>query len=455
MKTLLFVEQDRTELDRLVSKFRKWRKDIKILMAKDETVALQLMANHPVDIIICSLDLTRDEELQILCNLTEQFPHIPLIYIGDNDADVSMEVRQIGIYLYHERPINTRLLLDQVTELLETSTSGSIKGVPIHSFLQMLEGEAKTCTLQCKTRDATGYIYLVDGVLIDAECGSITKEEAVYEMIGWEEAIIQIRFFNGNRKDKIKKPLISIIMEGMRLKDEKRHKKDAAENSDKSRPSLKRFLTAGHRISLDMGARVTLEVEKIDSPLIATMVGMIPGSHLVLTTPEHFSVMGIQPEEKSGLLVKYLDMGKLCLFKSIILRSIQYPGNLLFISYPSIVHYHELRKTKRLAIFIPCTVLLSDDINFKGALVDLSNSGGLFQTLAKGGKGLPDVQIGEKLTIHCQMPGLKETQEIQGKVRNFQKNSQEAKIGLEFQKLRPFLQETINHYLDSIEQNYA
>jgi len=451
MKTILLVEKDWTGLNVLAGIFRQWRQDIKILTAMDEAVTHQLMINHPVDVIFYGLNLSQTDSLQTLSNLTDQFPHVPLIAIGDKGLNKAVEVQRLGGYHYHERPLNSELLFDQVKELFEASTSGSIKGIPIHSFLQMLEGDAKTCTLQCNSDGKVGFIYMMEGVLIDAECGTLVHEEAVHEMIGWGDTVIKIRFYSGNRAEKIRKPLMSIIMEGMRLKDEKWTESEKQKNETRKTPRLKRFLTAGHRLSLDIGARVSVEFEKLDFSLSANMVGMIPDSYLIITTPEHFSITGTKPEETTGLMVKYLHLGKLCLFKSIILRAIHYPKDLLFISYPSLIHYHELRKAKRVAVNIPCRLTQADNTRFQGTLIDLSNLGGLCQMLAKTEKILPDVQIGEEVRISCRLPGLEEEQEILGEVRNIHKNIQEARIGIEFKHLHFSVQNTIKHYLDTIE----
>lgn len=451
MKTILLVEKNRTELDALKSIFKPLRKEIKILTAMDESVALQLIINHPVDIILCALKIPGTNEYQTLSLLIGQYPHVPLIAIGDKGVDKARELHLLGGYHYHERPLYSALLLDQVQELLEATTNGSVKGILIHSFLQMLEGDAITCTLQCTSRGNIGYIYMSNGELIDAKLGPLSHEEAIYAMIAWDDPIIRVRYYNGKRKNKIRKPLMSIIMEGMRLKDEKIKESDGPKEEGNKRPPFKRFLTAGHRLSLDIGSQVTVDFENIDSPLNTTLVGMTAKSFLIVTTPEHFALTGITLEKNKGLMVKYLDMGKLCLFKSEILRIIHHPGNLLFLSYPSLIHYHELRKARRVSILIPCTLSLENNTQFQGSLIDLSYAGGLCQMQTKDAEALPDVQIEENVILRCLLPGLQEEQEIHGIVKNISKNSQEARIGIAFQNLRSSLQNTINHYLDSVE----
>ncbi len=85
----------------------------------------------------------------------------------------------------------------------------------------MFESGGKTRALHIFNGDQTGHIFIRDGVPINAETGNLTGEEAIYEIISWNEVIIDIRFFNGLQKQTITKPLISLIMEAFRLKDER------------------------------------------------------------------------------------------------------------------------------------------------------------------------------------------------------------------------------------------
>jgi hypothetical protein len=49
------------------------------------------------------------------------------------------------------------------------------------------------------------------------------------------------------------------------------------------------------------------------------------------------------------------------------------------------------------------------------------------------------------------MPGIKEEQLVGGIVRNFTKDTEETRIGIEFEKLQPHLADTIGSYLYAAE----
>ena len=81
--------------------------------------------------------------------------------------------------------------------------------------------EKKTCTLKITHKDKHGYMYFKKGEIISAETDEMKNEKAAYEMISWDKAAIDIKeVCKKNIKD-IKLPLMSILMEGLKIKDEK------------------------------------------------------------------------------------------------------------------------------------------------------------------------------------------------------------------------------------------
>ncbi len=115
------------------------------------------------------------------------------------------------------------------------------------------------------------------------------------------------------------------------------------------------------------------------------------------------------------------------MFKSQLLKAVESPSHLLFFEYPGVIHYHELRKAKRTSIFIPCTLHLNEEPELYGTLMDLSMTGGLCRIKNKGDTPLPQIDINSSIFLRCLLPGIKEEQQINGRVRNMQINPEEIK----------------------------
>lgn len=455
MNTILIIEKDKTEFADMVGILEKILPGSKLLTAADEDTAFQFLDTHSVDIITCSLIIPNTEEFKTISWLTDKYPYIPLIAIGEEGARKSDEAHKLGAYSYIERPFATDLLSDKIDKLIDTS-SGLIKGIPTPSLLQMLESDCKTCTIQLEqskkngSPSAKGYIYMFDGHLIGADYGALKNEKAIYEMIRWDNPIIHFGYFNGKKKNEINKPLIFIILEGMRLKDEQLNQCKKQINHGESKPRFKSLFVEEHSISFNLGTKLTLEFNEIKHPFRSTLVGMLPEEHLIVGAPDFSTLHQSAPKKGSCVQVKYIYMGKFCLFKTEITKTLKAPENLFFLNFPRIIHYHQLWKNERMSIFIPCTFSLDNKSLFNGALIDISHSGSLLQLTEKKGHPLPAIELDKEVFIHCLFPGIKDEIKIVGFIKNYRKDKHEMKIGVEFYDLYSHVQNVIDSYLDSI-----
>ncbi len=452
MKTLIIIENPNVDQDSIADILRDRSEDYEILFAQDDQTAAIIAEQANADLLLYDLSSMNDLQIDNLARMAILLPYIPCIAIIDEEGEQAEAVVKSGVNQCLSRPLDADVLCSHIREQVTLSSSGQVRGIPIHSLLQMLESDEKTCTLKVESKSEKGLIFIDKGTVLGAETGTLEDEDAIYSIITWEDAIVEIRYYNCKRKKTINKPLISLIMEGFRLKDERESQKEAKETQKKPKLELKHISTAGNRISLDIGSKIKMEFDNVDTPLISTMVGMIPDEYLIITTPTPFSVVNTALETGNRIVIKYLHRGRLCMFKTQLLKAIEEPHHLLFLEYPLVIHYHELRRAKRTSIFIPCTFHLNKDPEFYGVLVDLSGLGCLCQIRVKGNAPLPPIDLETKVHLRCLLPGLKEDQELNGIVKNIKKSSSETHIGLEFYGLQDYLREAIEKYVYSIEK---
>ena len=105
--------------------------------------------------------------------------------------------------------------------MTDSGVRGQIHGIRIDSFLQMAQMEKTTCTLTIKSGTHVGYMYLLKGDLIGAEVGRMEAMEAACEIISWDNSVIEIDNTCNRRTNDIRQPLMNVLMEGLRRKDEK------------------------------------------------------------------------------------------------------------------------------------------------------------------------------------------------------------------------------------------
>jgi len=105
---------------------------------------------------------------------------------------------------------------------------GQLRGISLDSFLQMAQMERTTCTLKVSANDEFGFMYVLKGELIDAQTGILEGSEAAYLIISWDNSSIEIENTCERTENRIKQPLMNVLMEGMRIRDENKTAKPAA-----------------------------------------------------------------------------------------------------------------------------------------------------------------------------------------------------------------------------------
>ncbi|MFO8048501.1 MAG: DUF4388 domain-containing protein, partial [Desulfosudaceae bacterium] len=98
---------------------------------------------------------------------------------------------------------------------------GVFQGISLASFLQMSEMEGASWTLKVTAGEQQeGRLYLRDGTLVAAAAEAGSGEEAVYEILGWDNPTVEIDHPDLNITREIKQPLMHLLMEGARRQDE-------------------------------------------------------------------------------------------------------------------------------------------------------------------------------------------------------------------------------------------
>jgi hypothetical protein len=105
--------------------------------------------------------------------------------------------------------------------MLKQHVKGRVENLTLASFLQLLEMERKTCSLAASSNGHRGLLYLREGHLVGAETADLKGQPAALEIVTWENADIEILEHVPPFEPKIEATLRFLLMEGMRLKDER------------------------------------------------------------------------------------------------------------------------------------------------------------------------------------------------------------------------------------------
>lgn len=109
-------------------------------------------------------------------------------------------------------------VLKQHQAAARQKSSGNLSGFTVGSFLQVIELEQKTCTLELCANGKKGRLYIHKGTVINAQTDVLRGERAAITIIGWENP--QIKVFRLNRKIRrdIRSSLTWLILNASRHK---------------------------------------------------------------------------------------------------------------------------------------------------------------------------------------------------------------------------------------------
>ncbi len=450
MKTILIVEPATAELESMLSFCRRSSDKLTVVPARDLQKSSAVLRERHIDLILCSVDFPEEPDCRTLEEIARAFPFIPVVALSGDPEQNRHAAQSAGACGCFKKPLNDNELLEKIYDLAEASNPGTIQGIPLHSLLQMHENDGQNCTLHVLSTAGEGYIFIEDGAVIDAEVQGLSGEEAFYRMISWDETVIDIKYFNRLRQRQISTPLITLIMEGIRRKDEQEKIEAHKTPLYKPKPKLQQASMAGMRLAMNIGQELEIEFDAIDSALESTLVGMIPDHFLIMTAPSHFIVTDTKPRAGQVVVVKFKHIERLFLFRTRICRVLENPRHLLFVDYPSVIHYHDIRRAERAAAAFPCTLIIEDGTQYNGIFKDISSSGALLKVPVKKNDVLPDVEILEPIVLNCSLPESNRELELAGIVKNIKKDERGVHIGIEFQQAYPRLERCINRYLESV-----
>ena len=223
MKKILAVNVDAFNLNIISSMLTEHTSDFEILTSKKIKEIDDIIRKLATDILLLDLESPAPQDLKILAGISKAYPRLPIFAMtAFETGEIESAIKAIGTIRYFEKPVDLKEIVDQIWGKIERSVSGEVHGISLTSFLQMSEMERTSCTLKIKSGEKTGTLYLLKGALIAAETGVLLSEDAVFEILSWENPTIEIDDTPVNRKKEIQTALISLLMESVRRKDEKK-----------------------------------------------------------------------------------------------------------------------------------------------------------------------------------------------------------------------------------------
>ncbi len=223
-RKVLFVDDDQIMLLAIEKRFASFSDSFTMIMAHDGFDAVQKLKESSVSLIVLDLKMPRMDGMSLLTHTREKYPDIPVIIVsGYRTAEMYKLAKAKGVIAYISKPFQVDDLGKIIMSTLQKEAAGGIMhNVSPTVFLQLMEMEAKTCTIRIidKISQKGGILYFMEGQLLDARIGELKGINAAYRVFAWDEVTIFIQNECIPRENLINSELQPIIMKAVGMKDE-------------------------------------------------------------------------------------------------------------------------------------------------------------------------------------------------------------------------------------------
>jgi CheY-like chemotaxis protein/predicted regulator of Ras-like GTPase activity (Roadblock/LC7/MglB family) len=234
MKYVLIVDDEEQLLLTMQAGFESYKDRFQILTARNGKEATALLASTRINLVVTDLKMPEMDGIELLSFLKNNFPEIPAIVMtAFGTPEIENGLLHTNMMRMLEKPVDFDELTQLILSLLEHDlTGGTLTGISVPSFLQLIEMEQNTCLMEVKAAEGEqGLLYFNKGVLYDAVFEKETGEEAVYSILMLEDVKISFRTLPTKKlKKKIDIPLMKLLMEGIRRKDERDQLREEEKN---------------------------------------------------------------------------------------------------------------------------------------------------------------------------------------------------------------------------------
>lgn len=238
MKNILIVDDEILFLNSLQEGLLSYSTEYHVLTASNGKEAIALLDSAQIDLLLTDLKMPVMDGFALLAHIINKRMHIPAIVMtAFNSTEIEERLSRIGTFHFLEKPLDFNALVDKIDDALKEVAKGHIAGIALASFLQLVEMDKKTCTLQVKADEKLGRFYFKTGLLIDADAGDLVGLEAAYNIVAWNNPEIEVIGVCNAKEQRINESINSILLEAYRLHDEKKQQDietstDAEANED-------------------------------------------------------------------------------------------------------------------------------------------------------------------------------------------------------------------------------
>lgn len=238
--TIILVDHSASVVSIVEPALRRAGHEVRISSAAAEV--RQMTGDSSPVLLIVNAESSAKEMLD-LCRQLKTSPEtsgIPLMAIVSANSDIrGAEFLRAGADDFLTLPVDIELLYLKVEKLVTSlsrqaatkGVTGSLADMSFCDLIQVLSAGGKSVEVVVRTDAGNGRLFLKQGNVIHAQVGSITGEQAFYQLMQWHEGEFSMRDCTEFPAATITSSTMSLLMEGARIVDEGTKAADRTEDA--------------------------------------------------------------------------------------------------------------------------------------------------------------------------------------------------------------------------------
>ncbi|MCS7079860.1 MAG: DUF4388 domain-containing protein [Chloracidobacterium sp.] len=190
-QTILIVDDDPQVLELLETSLCTL--GARIVTASNGHIACEKVKRYAPSLIISDLAMPGMDGSQFFEWVKSQpeYARVPFVCLSAIGSDVErVAAFELGVEDYWTKPFHPTEIRYRVKHLLRrirrpVDFQGRLSQVNLAEIIQILESGRRTGLLTIESGSEQAYLYFRDGVILNAECGDLSAERAVFRLVGW------------------------------------------------------------------------------------------------------------------------------------------------------------------------------------------------------------------------------------------------------------------------------
>lgn len=202
MDKVLIVDDDEQLLLIISEILGRYKDRFEVVPVKSGFEAIRSLQEHKYSLVVTDLVMPGINGMVLLSYVSKNFPNLPCIIMTGHGTPELKERLEKKYTHFIQKPFSVTDLGELILSTLgqEQHLLGTMNGVSIAGFLNLVELEGMTCICEIQAKDGrTGYLVFQNGALFNATYGKLTGKKAAVELFKFDR--VKIKFRNPPKKE--------------------------------------------------------------------------------------------------------------------------------------------------------------------------------------------------------------------------------------------------------------